>query len=154
MYSELLSTLTTSRDVALLRQEIQALQTSLFKVKGETFEKVLKTQVRASVAEWISTTLEKYEGKKEKFLEDLLKEIEALPMIQVEIAFEPSQEALEQIHAWAVEQVGQNALIDVSIQPDLLGGATISYQGKYFDGSLKENLQELISGAIKKYIQT
>lgn len=153
MYSDLLSQLTTSRDVALLREEIQALQTSLFKVKGETFEKVLKSKLRASVAEWITATLAKYEGKKEKFLEDLLKEIEALPMVQVEIAFEPSQEALEQIHTWVVEQIGQNALIDVHIQSDLLGGATVSYQGKYFDGSLKENLQGIIDTAIKKYLQ-
>lgn len=151
MYSNLLADLTTTTDVAILRQEIQDLQASLYAVKKGTFDEVLTNNVRRSVSQEIKREIEENKVTPEKYLEGLTAELDQLPSVQVSTAVEPSQGTLEKIHTWLNEQLGKHVLLDLRIQPNLLAGATVSAEGKYYDGSLQEHLDTIIEETVQKF---
>jgi F0F1-type ATP synthase delta subunit len=142
MYSDLLTTVVTNSDASLLRQELELLQAALFKVKEGNFDEVLKEQIRAWVAEELRAEFAKPEVKKEKALEEMLTQLKELPTVQLTLAFEPTQHNLGHIHEWLIRTLGTHVLVDVLYQPNMIGGAAVSYQGKYFDGSLAQKLED------------
>jgi hypothetical protein len=151
-YSELLSQLVTSRDVNLLRQELEALQAAAYKVKKDSFAEALKTSVRAWVAEWMTAAIKKDGTDPQKFIDGLLAEIQQLPVVEITIAFEPTQANIERIHNQVVTAIGHQVLIDLKTDQSLIAGATLSVGGKYHDGSQAQKLDSLLTEAVEKYL--
>lgn len=68
-------------------------------------------------------------------LEEAIKKLE---MVQLTLAYEPSPQDIE-----AFFKVAGN-ILDISKDPRILGGAVVSYQGKYGDHSLRKKLDEFL----------
>lgn len=142
-FSEILEKVITSDDVALLQSEIDTLKKSLFTVGEDGFDAAAKTQVRAWVGQAVSDQGGSTIKSRESYLIQLAGELKKLPVIHLSIAVEPTYETLNNIHAWLLRELNSNFILELEYDPGLIGGAIITYQGKYHDGSLKTQLEEV-----------
>jgi F0F1-type ATP synthase delta subunit len=134
-YAYILSLVKTTRERDLLLEEAAALKKSLFETKEGSIDDVLKTQVRSEVASILRSKKEQGENM-EKYLEGLEDAVEALGEVKLELAFDPTEQTLEVVSNWITQNIGEGYLLDINVDRRILGGAKISFKGKYFDGSL------------------
>ncbi len=150
MYSELLNHLITIDDTTRLREEIVALQPSVYVIKDNAFEQALQTSVRAWVADLIRKDLQQKPGDVEEYLHGLIKAIDALPIIQIVLAFEPSEHAAKKIAEWFGEQNSEKMLLDIQYQPSIIGGVVIIKNGQYHDFSLQKKMKDALEAEVRR----
>jgi F0F1-type ATP synthase delta subunit len=81
--------------------------------------------------------------EKEKFLNSLLAEVKSLKSIKITLAFEPSDQTLSKLIVWSQKNLKANLIFDISIDPEIMGGAIIvSDTGKYTDSTLSRKMDE------------
>ena len=135
MYSDIISLVRTTRDRDILLSEIESLKNSMYETKNGGFDAALKSEVRSEVAAILRTKKDSGQDM-EKFVEGLATAAKALEELKLELAFDPTDETLETILHWVSQNVGEGYLLDIKVNPKILGGAKIAFKGKYFDGSL------------------
>lgn len=139
MYSELLGMIRTNFDRDLLLSEIEALKQAIYEPSEGGVEKALSANVRASVAQAIRNDL-KGGGDYENYLLGLEKALGDMEEVRLGLAVEPTEDFLSQIYDWISASVGKNHIIQIDIDNRILGGAKISYKGRYLDYSLAKIL--------------
>ena len=63
----------------------------------------------------------------------------------MELAFEASREFLIKIKQWFKEKNQREVILDLSVNPEVVGGAIIEYQGKYRNLSVGKKIDELFA---------
>ena len=71
------------------------------------------------------------------FLFALATKIPTIPVITLTVAFEPEEQTLESISEWFLVNMNMQMLFSIIIDRNVVGGATITYNGKFFDFSIK-----------------
>lgn len=84
------------------------------------------------------------------FLEELKKYLLTISQVRIEIAFTPSENFIFKIAEWLKKNLHQKMILDLAINPRIVGGAIIEYQGKYCNFSLVKKINQLISKPPKK----
>lgn len=143
MYSDMLVFVRTNLERDLLLSELAAVKTALFEPK-KVLEEILKSDVRASVASVIRTKAEKEENFT-NYIEGLIRELKNLVEVRVELPYEPTEGLIDMIYSWLTKNVSGSLVISVVINSSILGGATISYKGKYYDGGLSRILDSVLA---------
>lgn len=129
-----------------LESYLELLEESVFKKEG--FAQTLKDSVPVKYSSFIKEFLDKNkvsinDGESVKSAFDGLKSyLKNLTPVNLTIAYSPSEKSLENIYNWVFKNIGENIILDIDIDSGLLGGAIISYKGKYSDYSLKKSLEE------------
>lgn len=77
-------------------------------------------------------------------LEKLKKLIIELPVLEMTVAYTPSEKMERTILSWAQENLGSSVVLRFKNNPALIGGAIISFQGKMHDYSLQKKINELL----------
>lgn len=85
-----------------------------------------------------------------KFFEDIQKSIKELPVLTLTLAFEPKDQHLKALAEWFVLNIKQQMLFEITVDPHLIAGASISFKGKTLDYSIRPKLDEVM----KKVLQT
>lgn len=92
----------------------------------------------------------------ENFFESLKQELTQIPLIGLTVGFTPSKESVAAIASWVHTNVSNKLILDITVDKEILGGATISFNGFYKDLSLKKvlddiykNNREVFSSALK-----
>lgn len=67
----------------------------------------------------------------------------ALPVIEFKIAFDPAEQFVFRLAEWAHQNIAPDAVLELKIDRNLIGGVQISYKGKYHDYSVIKYLQEV-----------
>lgn len=80
----------------------------------------------------------------QKYLQELKKIVMELPVITLNIAFEPSSAFVKIVAGWLASHINRPIVSAFVVDRSLIGGAVISYQGKYVDFSMKKILDEKI----------
>jgi F0F1-type ATP synthase delta subunit len=70
------------------------------------------------------------------FFEKIQKLISELPTVDIVLAIEPNNEVLNTISNWFLINLKKQVLINVKIDPKIIAGASIGYQGKQVDASI------------------
>lgn len=144
-YLPIFDLVTTTNDLLTLKEELELLQSSLYKSKG--FELALKTSVREKTANALRVvfTDEKISFKNTLEIKNLLEQVQKtlahLPILRVTIAISPSENTNEKIRSFFQEKREKKFVLDVTCDPTIIGGAIISYDGKFKDYSIKKNLE-------------
>lgn len=144
MYSDILEKVRTQKEAQELREEVELLMASLYRVGEEDFNKTLDMKIKAWFADGLRKAFEKG-GNKESYLKGLKKELEELEVVKLTLGFEPSIEVIENIHSWVWKNAGKTVVLDLSYNPAILGGAIIAYKGKYEDYSLRSKLRKIFT---------
>lgn len=70
----------------------------------------------------------------------LKKTLKSLDLINVTLAIEPTQSIIEIISNFFKKSLNREILLDLSYDPNLIGGAVFIYNGKYLDLSISNQL--------------
>ena len=157
MSSELLLNLQTTAEQDLLQQELILLSDALFKTPKKLAE-VRQQQVRAWVDAALATTLQQPAPQAAKALDAILQTLHKLPVVKLVIAFEPTPAYLRQLHDQLL-QLGNTdfqhgVLLDLEFAPESLGGASITYQGRYLDFTLRSQLERAMQTQLAAWQKT
>lgn len=133
---------------------LEILKQSLYKKPG--LSKTLTNDVPLKYSLFIKKLMEqnKISGKnqsaQQELLEEIGKKLKTLEQLNLTIAFNPTERNIENFYLWAVKNIGENTIINLEIDPSIVGGAIISYKGLYSDFSLKKEIEKAFG---KKGIQ-
>lgn len=127
MYSDVYGLVLTVGDRELLEQEIDVLINNLYKTK------IISSEVRSSTVEVLS----KYKDR----LPIVREAVSRMREIKLEVARELPQRAVEEISGWVRKNLGEDVVIEFKLKPELIGGATVYWEGRYGDFSLKKKLE-------------
>lgn len=144
MFSDIISEVKTVEDQKTLLQEIDILLDSMFRLGDNAFEPTLTKEVRRQTATRVRQLIDSQGGDKESLLKSLRKEIESLKEIELEIAFDPSEDSIQQIYDWIAKHISQGFVLSFSVNSQIIAGASISYKGKFHNGSLKDKIVNTI----------
>lgn len=84
-------------------------------------------------------------GALQEFLNKLLAHIAQLPVISLKIAFQARDETLQALTEWFMLTIKKQVLFDITIDPSLIAGAAIFYNGNYVDLSIREKFNQILN---------
>ncbi len=146
-YKSLIDLTKTTEDLAGLGDEIDVITQSLYHVELYKLEDALSQFVRIRVAKEIRKLIQanSLSGKDEikQFFADAYRTISGLPILRLTLAFEPSESVINTLSYWVRTNLDSGILLDLSMDRSILGGAIIVYSGKFYDFSLRKNLNEI-----------
>jgi len=119
----------------------------LYHVDLIKFEDTLSKFIRVRVATEIKKILQagaivKNEEVK-RVLSDAYRTICALPILRLTLAFEPSEAVINGFSYWSRNNLKPGILLDLSLDRNLVGGAVIAYEGKFYDYSLRNKVKQI-----------
>lgn len=147
IYSEILQITKTKDDAVCLLGEIEGLRKGLYQVRDNSWEETLDKKVRLEIAREIRKSAGSSRASREVFLGNLTEKIKSLPQVDLTIAFEPTTEVITDIYDWLKQNIGFS-ILNIEIERGIVAGALISYKGKYFDGSIRKNIEEVVYAGV------
>lgn len=116
-------------------------------------------QLPPNLVKYFTLIEEKYlepegEDAQKDFLQQLIEELKKLQVIGVTVAFEPSDHFIAKLNNEISAAAGQKVVLDISVDPKIVGGLVIEYQGKYRDYSLKSKVDEFVKQRISAEIKS
>lgn len=138
---ELIDSVATWNEVVSLLEEVEKLQETAFKLEEKAFKSVLDVQVRSSLAEAIKADMVEFGDNIDspEFLSRYLREVEmklkSMTLVRVEVAKEPSRKVVGNVCSRLSEALDKPVVIDLRIDPELGGGARLTYGGRFCDYS-------------------
>lgn len=122
-----LSLIFTLSDADLLIQELEELSREHFKVGESMHPKTF------SFLQKMKLDPEKLE---ETDIQKLVTSLKKAKVVKIEIGFEPKVSTLRKIGQWIKTNVGDDILFSLSLNEEIIGGAAISFNGKYLCSTL------------------
>ncbi len=82
------------------------------------------------------------------FLEKLQEKITNLPTLSLTLAFEPNEETLNLLNEWFMLNIKRQFIFDISVNPNLIAGVSINFNGKYMDFSVRERFMKILKESL------
>jgi hypothetical protein len=79
----------------------------------------------------------------EKFFLKVQAEIKNLPTAHIILAFNPKKELIQLIQEWFYEKFKKIVILDIAVDPDIIGGCVISFNGRANDYTLLGKIERL-----------
>lgn len=143
-----LKTLRTTEDATLLTNEMESILQAIYKSSDQTISDVLKKVIRASTLSMLTTTINAQGSEKldqqevKKYADGLIAEIKKAKLLKLSLAFSPTDETLDLLHAWTKHASKELILLNITTNTHILGGVIVSYEGYYQDISLESKLEK------------
>ena len=145
-YSEIFSLISTKEDLLAMQEDLSLLEKSFFESGVNGFNSIIKTKVNQKLALNILNSMSTL--GKEEVVKNIQTELSKIKTIEVTLSEIPTQNIVIKISSWLKREIKQKVALDIKIDPQIIAGATISLDGKYFDGSLKL----VLNNVLKKYV--
>lgn len=146
MLEQIVEKIVTKEDLLLFLEEIDILKESLFKNPEIPFLERAKEKLSPNfqeIFEKIGKNLFDNPQELISFFEDLKEKLLKLPQIKLELSFSPSPEFLLKLRNWLREKTQETLLLDIVVNPEIVGGVKIFYQGKFGDFSLEKEIEKI-----------
>lgn len=127
MFSDVLQVIRTSNDVDVLLQDIDILVDSKYRLKDD-----------GKLNPKTARVLRKYKGD----LQGLGKRLRDLPEARLTLAFEPDGETVDMVSDWCRREVDAQAVVKVDVDEAIVGGAKVSFGGRYGDFAVRKKLDK------------
>lgn len=147
LYKELFAEIHTVTESLDILHQIDNLIQSLFNTKM-SFQEKLDMYLEFSIKNNLLMLLERSgidigdANAIENFLTQLKTRIREIPVFEFSVAYEPTSTTVKHVAEWIYFNLHQNVLIDIKVNPELIGGAIIGFNGKMGDFSLKKKIEE------------
>jgi F0F1-type ATP synthase delta subunit len=79
-----------------------------------------------------------------EFLGKIQTKISTLPIITLTVAFEPKEPTLAALSEWFLINMNKQVLFEITVDPDIIAGAAINFNGKFQDYSIKLKFEEIL----------
>lgn len=161
IYFDLITSLKTTQEVDDLSLEIDSLTSSLFAETKMSLDKALSSISQTTAKKITEIFLKNNFDMASKddvrgFLNTLKDLIKKFKVIKLTLAFEVTRKTIENIHGFVSENIGVGYILDIEVDESILAGATIMFDGKYKDFTLKKTLEEVFESKkeeILKFMQ-
>jgi len=87
------------------------------------------------------------------FFQTLSQKISSMPVIALTVAFEPQEQTLKAISEWFVINMQQQMLFDINVDRKLVAGASVTYNGKFFDFSIRQTFERIIQNYLTRHAE-
>lgn len=150
IYLDIINNIKTVQDINMLTQEIDDFTQAIFEMKKTSIEGIFNS-VSAEFASKIIKAFSKNNlnindaSLMIDFLKTLREVIHKLKTIKITLAFDPNQATIERLFVFIKENLGHRYILDIESSSEILGGAIISFEGKYSDGSLKKSIEDVFA---------
>ena len=147
-YYDILRNIKTVDEVNRLVSEIDILLDSLFKADTNAFEKALNS-ISVVTSQALKDTFLKNNANLGNYamIKDLLiklkEELQKFKVLKLSLAFEVSEGSIDNLFAWVLTNLGSGIILDIKEDKKIIGGASIEFEGKYKDLTLKKKLEEV-----------
>ncbi|HWA51565.1 MAG TPA: F0F1 ATP synthase subunit delta [Patescibacteria group bacterium] len=142
IYSEIINFVSTRDDVLNIENDLDLLEKSIYEEK-ENFDFVLKNKIKKTFADTISKLTEGQ--NKEEVIKKIKEFLEKIEFLEITIPKEPSEILIEKITNWLQKNTDHKIALDIKVDPKIIAGATFSYKGKFFDGSINKLINETLN---------
>ena len=78
-----------------------------------------------------------------EFFEAIQKEVSQIPTLSMTVAFEPKKQTMKILSDWFLLNLKKQVVFDIKVDQKIIGGAIISFNGKYLDYSIRPKLEEV-----------
>ena len=140
MFSDGLQAIATTSDQDEFLNTIDTLRDSLYNKEIDITVR-LKT-IRADFAGVLGPILES-DADKAKVLDDLRLAVKKMRVLNIRLGFNYDLDFVRRLADWVKNNVGQDVVLELQTNLGLIGGATISFDGKYRDYSVKSALDKV-----------
>lgn len=82
----------------------------------------------------------------DSFLIRVREDIQVIPHLTLTVSVEPTMELITAINQWIIINLRKAIILDFIIDPKILGGTRIAYQGKIVDHSLLKLIEPIMAG--------
>jgi len=151
MSSPVLKLIKTTEEQSLFEDELNSLKNALYQ-NEDHFNEVLNG-LRPQIAKALVTELSANSDSKENYLNNLTEELRKLPTVGLTLAFEPSSATINKIYDWLASHTTTPTLIDIDVNPRILGGVIIVSKGTYSDLSVKKSVDNYLKEHKAEIIQ-
>jgi ATP synthase delta (OSCP) subunit len=79
-----------------------------------------------------------------EFIFVLMSKISSLPVLALTIAFEPQEQTLKTLAEWFFINMHKQMLFDISVDKNVIAGARITYNGKFYDFSVRPTFEKIL----------
>ncbi|MFA6982050.1 MAG: hypothetical protein WC243_03455 [Patescibacteria group bacterium] len=125
----------TTEDIARVRFDIQTATEALYRKDGGADVSVLHPLVQGKLTA----------GNKETVVDSLKRleqDLDTYSVLNISVPSVPQREFVRKICVWLMRTLGKKIVLSLTFDSTLLGGCTLSYEGKYLDHSLKKMADE------------
>lgn len=140
MSSDSLRVIATVADQDEFLNQIDVLRDSLYNKDIDVNMRLKK--IRIDFASAIEPEVENAVDKA-KVLDDLRLAVKNMRVINMRVGFNYNQDFVRQLADWVKDNVGEDVVLEVEVNYVLIGGATISFDGKYRDYSVRSALDKV-----------
>lgn len=133
----------TKQEASQIMRELEVLETALYNNNKDDFLHELEEGVSVKLAETIKTALasdvkcNSLEGKKE-LINDLKQSVKEAVAMELVVGSEPSQKMVDKVSDWVKKNLNPKCVVDIVVDKSIIAGAKITYQGRYFDGTVNK----------------
>lgn len=144
-YDRILDDIKTVEDLHLIAAEIDMLVVSVYKSDPAVFRNAL-SNLQRNLTDAITLSLKEqnisFDNHQElqHYFHGLKQFITSLPVLQLTLAYHPNNEQIEKLVAWARQTTEKPIILQLHYNQHILGGAIITFEGRYLDLSLKKKL--------------
>lgn len=143
IYSEITNLVTTKDDLKQMLDQLDFLDAALYVTKVDAFDICLANKVSKSFSSLISKLITQED--KALVLKKIRENLGQIKTVELTLSMDPSQKLIDKITDLLSSSLTQKAAIDIKIDPSIIGGAIVIFNGKYYDGSLKTKLKQILS---------
>jgi hypothetical protein len=84
----------------------------------------------------------------------LMSIISSLPVISLTVAFEPNAQTLKSLSEWFLINIHKQMLFDIFVDRNVIAGAKITYNGKFFDFSVRSTFERILENYMTRLAAT
>jgi F0F1-type ATP synthase delta subunit len=99
-----------------------------------------------------NVSVESHASLKE-FFTKMQQQITSLPVLTLTLAFEPNDETMKALAEWFILNMNRQVVFEINLDRTLIAGATISFNGKTADLSIKEKFEHVVQNCFTKPTQ-
>jgi F0F1-type ATP synthase delta subunit len=135
----------TTNDAMELSQVLDQISESLFKTDASAMEAVMKAVPYDLGVALNKLAIEHNVGMEDKagvqkFFVKLQEDLSTMPVVKLTLAVKPKAELITLIHTWFYHTYHKIVLLDITVDPDIMGGSIVSAGGKYYNGSIGKRI--------------
>jgi len=146
-YLPILEILYTKKQADKLNTQIEEFIASLYKNEKnmQRIQKIFSYEFTEALLDAIKNekiSLNNHE-KLRTYLTNIREEISQIPVIDLTIAIDPTHQQIKKIGSWITANSKEKYLLNIHVNPKIIGGIQIGIKGTFKDKSLRKQLAEL-----------
>jgi len=149
LYYDALREIKTKEQLNEFSSEIDIVLSSLFKVKNKNIEEILDKSVGQKTLGIVKKLIQDNKidpsdyNSLEKLLIGIKQDLKKITILKITLAIDPTPEIIDHLFEWVKQNLGEGIILDIDKNESILGGAVITFNGRYKDFSLKCTLGEI-----------